>query len=255
MRILTSIRIAAFAAVALSAAPSSAASLLEAIFGAPRRPVMENRDFQPPPPPADWNYGRRTASQPPAHIYGRPTSPLTPALGGAPLASQKKLPAGAPGSAANASSGKRTGGGGSLAVCVRTCDGFFFPVNYEGARGSDRYTEACQASCPGAETEVYFKPPSADMHSAANAKGRNYTQLPNAFKYRQGLDNTCTCKGTNETWAQALKGAEEIVGTRKTDIVITPEKSDQSVRPTAPGTASRTKDKLASADVAAPKAE
>lgn len=242
MQISKTLRIAAFACAAFAATPSSAASLLEAIFGsAPRQPVVSSRDFQPPMPPAP--------------LSSRPMPVLTPALGGAPVASQKKVQPSGP---ASTPGGVRTGGGGSLAVCVRTCDGFFFPINYEGARGTDRFADACQASCPGAETEVYFKPPAADISHAANARGRNYTQLPNAFRYRQGLDNTCSCKGSNETWAQALKGAEEIIGTRKTDIVVTPEKSQQSIRPTAPATpatASKAKDKLAAIDGIAPKVQ
>ena len=42
-------------------------------------------------------------------------------------------------------SAKKFVGGGPLAICVRTCDGFFFPVNYEGTGAKDQYEEVCQA--------------------------------------------------------------------------------------------------------------
>ena len=48
---------------------------------------------------------------------------------------------------------------GSYAVCVRTCDGSFFPVSYSGAgsRG-DSLEEVCRALCPNADVALYSFP-------------------------------------------------------------------------------------------------
>lgn len=242
MKTSVSVRISAIAAFLFMAEIASAQhvafvqerprNLLDMIFGGPRQAPPVSRDFHPPTPPAG--------------VSGRPTQSSTPTIGGS-ASSRATGPASRPSAPASGGVSRHSGGGGSLAVCVRTCDGFFFPVNYEGARGSDRFAEACQASCPNAETEVYFKPPGADMHSAANAKGRNYTLLPNAFKYRTQRDATCSCKADGETWAQALKGAEELIGTRKGDTVVTQERSDQLTRSDVPNASPKPKDSVASA--------
>ena len=128
-------------------------------------------------------------------------------------------------------------GGGSQPVCVRTCDGFFFPVNYEGAHNGDRYAEACQSSCPAAITEVYFMPRGADLKSAATARGERYTALPAAFKYRKERDATCTCKAESQTWGEVLTQADTLIRQDKRDILVTPEKSAELARPVDPDAA------------------
>jgi hypothetical protein len=54
--------------------------------------------------------------------------------------------------------------GGSRAVCVRTCDGYFFPVNVlpDGRSGAN---EMCQALCPGTETQAFFMSGSGDIEA------------------------------------------------------------------------------------------
>ena len=125
-------------------------------------------------------------------------------------------------------------GGGSQPVCVRTCDGFFFPVNYEGAHNGDRYAEACQSSCPAAKTEVYFMPRGADLKSAATARGERYTALPAAFRYRKERDATCTCKADSQSWGEVLAQVEPMIKKDKNEILVTAEKSAELARPEDP---------------------
>src|ERR1039458_4314842 len=55
---------------------------------------------------------------------------------------------------------------------------------------------------------------------------------PNALKYRQSLDQTCSCKRKGESWADALAGAETKLGREsKGDVFVTPEKSIELSRP------------------------
>lgn len=122
-------------------------------------------------------------------------------------------------------------GGGNQPVCVRLCDGYFFPVNYEGAKGNDRYDEACQASCPGTRTEVYFMPRGADLTQAATARGQRYSALETAFKYRKVRDQACSCKSADQSWGRVLQNAETLVRKGKTDIVVT---DDRTIGPPVP---------------------
>src|SRR5271155_5158712 len=48
---------------------------------------------------------------------------------------------------------------GAYTVCVRTCDGSFFPVSYSGAGShAGSLEEVCQALCPNADVALYSFP-------------------------------------------------------------------------------------------------
>lgn len=121
--------------------------------------------------------------------------------------------------------------GGSLAVCVRTCDGFFFPVNFEGLRARNEYGEVCQALCPSAETRVYFMSHGGNIEDAVSEGGEPYTALPAAKKYQEERNLSCICKRPEQTWASAMKGKPDLVEMRKGDIVVSKEQAEQMSRP------------------------
>jgi hypothetical protein len=83
--------------------------------------------------------------------------------------------------------------GGSEPVCVRLCDGFFFPLS--AAAGGDVASQgaACNSLCPDAPTEVYYRNGSDTIEGAVSTHGRLYTALPVSLRYRGTSDNTCTC--------------------------------------------------------------
>ena len=87
----------------------------------------------------------------------------------------------------------------SRAVCVRLCDGSFFPVNGVDAHGSQA---ACASQCPGAPTQVFYRATGSDqIEDATASNGQRYAALPVAFRYRSTVDNTCTCgaRGARES--------------------------------------------------------
>ena len=83
-------------------------------------------------------------------------------------------------------------------VCVRLCDGFFFPVPASAAANAD--TEAiCRASCPAAGVALYFLPGHSDrLEDAVNALGEPYSALPAAFRYRAASVQACGCRRAGE---------------------------------------------------------
>lgn len=90
--------------------------------------------------------------------------------------------------------------GGLRTLCVRTCDGAFFPISSNASPLDFRAQAAqCERMCPGAETELYYHAmkgeESADMVSART--GQPYTALPTAFAYKNGSAATrspsCGC--------------------------------------------------------------
>ena len=80
-------------------------------------------------------------------------------------------------------------------LCVRTCDGFYFPISFSTVPaqfGADEAT--CQAMCPGAEAALYtHRNPGEDTSQMVALSGDPYAALPNAFRFRQEFDKTCTC--------------------------------------------------------------
>lgn len=89
----------------------------------------------------------------------------------------------------NPSTGLRFEGleGSYRTLCVRTCDGYFFPVSNQSTRlDFDRDRKNCEATCPGAEVQLFYQRTDGDgseeMTSAAT--GMPYGQLSNAYLYK-----------------------------------------------------------------------
>lgn len=90
--------------------------------------------------------------------------------------------------------------GGLRTMCVRTCDGAFFPIS-SNATSADfsRDAQSCRQRCPGAETELYYhklETEEADQMVSA-ATGEPYSELPNAFAYKTrdpGTPGICGCR-------------------------------------------------------------
>ena len=118
---------------------------------------------------------------------------------------------------------------GSYAVCVRTCDGSFFPVSYSGAGG--RLEDVCRSLCPNADVQLYSFPFGGTIEQAVSLTGERYVDMPNALKFQQTFDPTCSCRRKGESWAQALAAAEAKYGHEARDILVTPEKSIEMSRP------------------------
>ena len=122
--------------------------------------------------------------------------------------------------------------GGAQVICVRTCDGAYFPMRNlpEGRNGAD---EMCQALCPGTEAAAYSMPYGDDaLKSAATVKGsKAYVSLANAFKFRKAFVPNCSCKPADKTWAQSLTKAESMLVRHKGDIFVTPMQAEALSRP------------------------
>lgn len=121
---------------------------------------------------------------------------------------------------------------GTKAVCVRTCDGGFFPISYSAGRGNtEQLADMCRAQCPHVETRVYTYSPARDIVDAVSVDGEPYTSHPNALRFRRTFDKTCTCRPPDTSWAEALAGAEKLLSRDRRGVIVTQEKSDELARP------------------------
>jgi Protein of unknown function (DUF2865) len=122
--------------------------------------------------------------------------------------------------------------GGSYTVCVRTCDGSFFPVSYTGAASrADGLEAVCRSLCPNADVALFSFPFGGTIDQARSSTGEPYANLPNAGKFQQTYDPRCSCRGEGQSWMDALASAEARYGHRAGDILVTPEKSVQMSQP------------------------
>jgi hypothetical protein len=102
-------------------------------------------------------------------------------------------------------------------LCVRTCDGYFFPISFHASQGRLR-TDAnvCKALCPASETRLYYHSnPGQEAEDAVAADGTRdlLTSHPNAFRYRSEVVAGCAC-GTPDPrllppGAGGLKGTKD----------------------------------------------
>lgn len=131
--------------------------------------------------------------------------------------------------------------GGSEAICVRQCDGGFFPVSYSAHRGNlQDLNSLCQAECPNAEATLYTKSTWRDVETAISLDGEPYMNLPNALKFQKQRVAACSCKPPNQSWAEALQGAEQLLASqRHHDLILTAEEAERLSRPLPIGGSSR----------------
>jgi hypothetical protein len=76
----------------------------------------------------------------------------------------------------------------------------------------------CKSFCPAAETRVVY---GGSIDSAATESGKPYSELPNAFRYRDELVAGCTCNG-KDPGGLAQIGIEDDPTIRKGDLVAGP---------------------------------
>jgi hypothetical protein len=108
-------------------------------------------------------------------------------------------------------------------VCVRTCDGYYFPISYSTVPSRFADDErSCQRLCPAAEVALFsYRNPGEDMEQAVSVSGQPYTALPNAFHYRKEFTAACSCRKPGQSWADALKDADDSSTLQGGDIVVT----------------------------------
>jgi hypothetical protein len=127
--------------------------------------------------------------------------------------------------------------GGMRTICVRKCDGYYFPVSSyanSGRFGLD--ADLCRATCPAAETALYLQPIGKDVDTAiAVDGGAPYTALPNALKYRKAFDSSCSCRRPGQSWSEALAEAERVLAVNgRSDAIVTEQRSLELSRARAP---------------------
>ena len=114
-------------------------------------------------------------------------------------------------------------GGTYRTVCVRLCDGYYFPISY--ATTPERFqtdAQTCQRECPASQVQLYtYHNPGEEMNQAVGLDGQPYTALPAAFAYRKQMSSACSCRRPGESWAEAIKTLGPDNTVEQGDVVVT----------------------------------
>ena len=86
-------------------------------------------------------------------------------------------------------------------ICVRLCDGYFFPVSFSTLPSHfEQDAASCQSKCSAPVELYYYQNPGAAVdQSVALHSQEPYTSLKTAFRYRKELVKGCSCKEAEYT--------------------------------------------------------
>ena len=119
-------------------------------------------------------------------------------------------------------------------VCVRSCDGFYFPISFATVPAKFPEDEkTCKALCPATDASLFsYRNPGEDINQAVSINGQPYSSSPNAFRYRQEFNPSCSCKAAGQTWSDALKSIDDKAAAEgQGDIIVTEESAKKMSRP------------------------
>jgi hypothetical protein len=99
-------------------------------------------------------------------------------------------------------------------LCVRLCDGFYFPVSFSTLPSHfAQDAESCTSHC-AAPTELYYYPnPGGTVEQSVALQNQEpYTRLKFAFRYRKEYVQGCSCKAAEYVSPEGDKKAEAAPG-------------------------------------------
>ena len=97
-------------------------------------------------------------------------------------------------------------------MCVRMCDGFYFPISFStlGSRFSEDESK-CKSQC-AAPAELYiYKNPGEEIEQMVSITGDPYNNLKNAWRHRKQYIKGCSCK-QEEYSAHEIQLSEQELG-------------------------------------------
>lgn len=169
------------AALRQAHAPAPAAAAMRA--AKPKKPPRRMTAYAPAPQPP------RSATNP-FWFFTHPDAPLASAS-----AQMARPQAHAPGAhnKSHQAQGAHQRGRPRIAVsrlvCVRLCDGYFFPA----PSGLSVNDAGCAAACPDAPTRLYSMRSDRIMDAVSYRDRAPYAKLPAALRYTHVREQTCSC--------------------------------------------------------------
>jgi len=110
-----------------------------------------------------------------------------------------------------------SGGSAYRTLCVRECDGFYFPVSTATTESKFAEDEAkCHTQC-AAPAELYYHRMDQDVEQMVSLRGAPYSQMPNAFRNRKVYIRGCSCNASEYSREEIAKSEEAIKTSKRAD--------------------------------------
>ena len=120
-------------------------------------------------------------------------------------------------------------------MCVRLCDGYYWPVNY--AVTQDKFKDdaaTCARTCGGpGEAKLYtYRNPGGEIDDMEDSDGKAYKKLQTAFLFRTKYEASCKCRPHpwEEASADRHKAYAYVADARKGDRVAQQKLKDLRVK-------------------------
>lgn len=119
-------------------------------------------------------------------------------------------------------------------LCVRLCDGYYFPISFSATQSRFFADEAqCQASCSAPARLFVYPNPGGAIEQMHDLSGQAYSSLPNAFRYRKEYLSSCRCKP--DPWSEAAQReykAREFAADDTDELSQDTQVAEQTAEPT-----------------------
>jgi len=108
----------------------------------------------------------------------------------------------------------KSNGGNYRTVCVRLCDGYYFPIS---ASTNKKYfgvdEQACQSRCSSDARLYYYRNAGGSPETMKDRRGRTYADMKTAFLYRTTYNKSCQCRP--DPWSQQAKQRHAMYTTKE----------------------------------------
>ena len=110
-------------------------------------------------------------------------------------------------------------------LCVRTCDGYYFPISFSTTRKHFESDEAtCRQMCPAGDPNLYYHAVGGQgPEDMLGLDGSPYADLSTAFRYRSVLDAGCSCGVQSGVFAEYVAGPPVVPNLAQDSVARLPE--------------------------------
>lgn len=96
-------------------------------------------------------------------------------------------------------------------MCVRLCDGYYFPVSFSTLGSRFVEDEAkCQDQCAAPSQLFVYRNPGEDVEQMVSLDGTPYNEIPNAWRHRKQYVKGCSCKPYEYSEEEILKSEQAL---------------------------------------------
>ena len=102
-------------------------------------------------------------------------------------------------------------------LCVRECDGFYFPISDATTEAHFRDDDAkCKSLCAG-PAELFYHRLDQDVDQMISLSGRPYTSMPYAFRNRKVYIRGCSCNASEYSPEEIAKAEQALKMSKRAD--------------------------------------